>query len=119
MPARACGTIRIARASVISTTSAITPRTISVAICAPTLSFGDERGGAVDLHDLDPRTRLERVVLVVGPRGPNLSPDLHAAAIGIHALDHGGGPAHERGGAGSGPPRGGPKGPRRRPPHSG
>src|SRR5215210_5382071 len=97
MPARACGTIRIARASVISTTRATTPRTISVAICGPSLSFGDERGGAVDLHDLDSSTGLERFVLVVRARAPDLSPDLHAAAVHVHAFDDRGRPAAESG----------------------
>src|SRR5688572_28994665 len=106
MPARACGTIRIARASVISTTRATTPSTISVAMWAPFLSFGDERRGSVDLHDLDPGARLERGLLVVGPSGPDFSADLHASAVGVHALDHRGRPTHQRGGAGADTGRG-------------
>src|SRR5918994_895340 len=103
MPARACGTIRIERASVMSTTSATTPSTISVAICAPFLSVGDQRRGAVDLDDLHARARLERGVLVVGACRPDLSADLHAAAVRVDALDHRGRPAHQRGGPGTDP----------------
>src|SRR5687767_8903900 len=101
MPARAWGTIRIARASVISTTTASTPSTISVAIWGSFLSFGDERRGAVDLQNRNAGARLERLVLVIGPRGPELSANLHAAAVGVNALDHRGRSAHERGRAGA------------------
>src|SRR4051794_22240245 len=105
MPARACGTILIARASVMSTTSATTPSTISVAICGPFLSVGDERRGAVDLDHFDAGTRLERLIVVVGPRAPELSADLHLAAVAVDALHHRGWPAHQRGGAGADPGR--------------
>src|ERR687897_3790368 len=104
MPARACGTIRMARASVISTTSATTPSTISVAIGRPFLSVGDERRGAVDLDDLHAGTRLERLILVVGPRSPDLSADLHLTAVSVNPFHHRGGPAPHsgRGGADGG-----------------
>src|SRR5215207_10496215 len=101
MPARACGTIRMARASVISTTSATTPSTISVAIGRPFLSVSDERRGAVDLDDLHAGTRLERLILVVGPRSPDLSADLYLTAVSVNAFHHRGGPAHQRGRAGA------------------
>src|SRR5215204_6837720 len=115
MPARACGTIRIARASVISTTSARTPSTISVAIWGPFLSVGDERRGAVDLHDLNSGAGLERVIVVVGARGPDFPAYLHAATVGVNALDHGGRPADERRRAGADPGRSTQMAPRDRP----
>src|SRR5918992_929127 len=85
MPARAWGTIRMARPSVISTSAARTPSTISVATSY--LLFSDQRGGAVDLHHVDARARLEHRVLVVRSGGPHLAAYLDAAAVGVNSLN--------------------------------
>src|SRR6187551_1774921 len=98
--------MRIPRDRVKSTTRAITPSTISVAIGLQSLSFRHECRGAVDLHDLDARARLEGVVLVVGAGSPHVAADLHLAAVAVHALDDRRRPAHQ-GGRARPEPRGG------------
>src|SRR5215212_2227639 len=105
MPARACGTIRIPRESVNRTTTATTIRAIRAAIWLQSSSFGDERGGAVDLHDLDARAGLERVVLIVGAGRPHLTADPHLAAVRVDPLEHHRTAADQCGGAGPDPGR--------------
>src|SRR5918992_3189438 len=85
MPARAWGTIRMARPSVISTSTATTPSTIRVA--TRYLLVGDQRRGAVDLHHVDAGAGLEHRVLVVRSRGPHLAAYLDAAPVGVNPLD--------------------------------
>src|SRR5687767_7756678 len=99
MPARAWGTIRIVRASTNSTTTANTRTTISPATA--NLLVGNERGRALDLHHLDPRSLLVHLVLVVGARGPLLAADLHPAAPAIDALEDSGARPDQRGGPGA------------------
>src|SRR4051794_20055804 len=86
-PARACGMIRMPRATVISTTAATTMSTIKLAKGVLFL-FVYQRRGALDLHDLDPGAGLEGVVLVVGAGGPDLAVQLHRAAVAVDAVDH-------------------------------
>src|SRR5215211_9322837 len=118
MPALAWGTIRIPCARVTSTTAATTIKTIRVAK-SPSSSlrssrlgrlrtislFRDERRGAVDLHDMHADPRLEDVVLVEGPRCPDLAADLHPSAVGVHLLQDDRPRAHECGGARAQPGR--------------
>src|SRR4051794_36765195 len=85
-PARACGTLRIERATVRSTTNAIASSTISPAVIATTSSFGDQRGRSLDLHHVDARTGFEHRALVVRPCAPHLAADLHLAVVRIHTL---------------------------------
>src|SRR3954453_1149639 len=87
MPARACGTMRTVRMSTSSTTAATTIRPITPAPITTSL-VADERRGALDLQDLDTRARLERLLLVVGVRGPHLAADLDRAVVGIDAVEH-------------------------------
>src|SRR5947199_2105397 len=94
-PARACGTIRIARITTSRTTTAIASRTITPADmgyllvgcprCGPLRSrmtsgdrsLRDQRRGALDLQDIDAHARREHEVVVARPRGPHLAADLH------------------------------------------
>src|SRR5215204_7270464 len=96
MPARAWGTIRIPRATVNSTTAAMTMSTIRVAKWVLSL-FVYERRGAVDLEHLDPRAGLEFMVLVVRAGAPHLARQTHGTAVAIHAVDHDRGCADQRG----------------------
>src|SRR5215212_8589270 len=80
-------TIRMPRASVTSTTTAITMRTIRVAKWVLSL-FVYQRRRAVDLEHLDPRAGLEGVVLVICASAPDLAAELHGAAVAIHAVEH-------------------------------
>src|SRR3954470_6163249 len=82
------------------TTKAIASRTIRPAVIGTSSSFGDERGRAVDLQDIDALSRLEDVVVVVGPGGPHLAPDLDLSLLGIDPLDHQCGLPDEGGSAG-------------------
>src|SRR4051794_8263183 len=86
--------ILIVLASTMSTKSATTPSTISVT--TRRLLFVDERGCALDLHDLDTCAGLEHLVLHVRPRGPFLAADPDAAAVRVDALQHERLRAHER-----------------------
>src|SRR4051794_39282724 len=88
--------MRTDRMSVMSTTNAIAKRTISPAVIGTSSSFCDERGRAVDLHDVHALSGLVDIVLVVGPGGPHLAPDLDLATVGIDALDHQSGLPHKR-----------------------
>src|SRR3954470_10465479 len=102
IPARACGTIRTPDAATMNRNTA---RTISAMTPGSTRasSFRDERRGALDLDDLDPPADLDDVVVVVGPRGPDLAVDAHAAdplVVGDALEDHGL-LADERGGTGT------------------
>src|SRR4051794_34449570 len=109
MPAVACGTIRIVRTTVTSTTNATTASAINAAIrnlpparlgaigcCSCQLRREHDRGRPVDLHDVDGRARGDHLVLVVGPGGPDLAAHPHPA-----------------------PPPGDPRAPGRAPPHHG
>src|SRR5215203_5495974 len=104
MPARAWGTIRTPDAAMMNrntarTISAITPGSMTSS------SFRDERRGALDLDHLDPLAGLDDLVVVVGPRGPHLAADPHAAdalVVRDPLDDHPGGP-DERRGAGAQP----------------
>src|SRR4051795_4034196 len=80
--------MRTDRMSVMSTTNAIASRTIRPAVIRTSSSFGDQRRGAVDLHDVDPLAGFEDVALVVGPGGPHLAPDLDLSLLCVHPLKH-------------------------------
>src|SRR5579862_4202919 len=86
MPAFACGTIRIVRASMRTTNAATTPMTMSATIPASLLV--DERRRALDLSDLNLRSGLEHLALVERARAPDLAADLHAAPARVHAFQH-------------------------------
>src|SRR5688572_21672478 len=88
-------------AMVISTTAAITIRTIRPAIRVLSSLVGDERRGALNLHHLHARTLLHHLVLVERARAPNLTCELDLAAVAVHPLQHHSALAHERGGAGA------------------
>src|SRR5215213_7421751 len=87
MPARACGTIRMPRATVNSTTTATTMSTINEAKGVLS-SFVYQRGRAVDSEHLYARAGLERVVLVVGTGAPHLTGQPYGPAVAVHAVDH-------------------------------
>src|SRR2546421_12710488 len=87
--------MRTVRASTISTKSATTSRTMIGAIRS--LLFVDERCRALDLHDLDPRPRLDHLGLVEGAGAPDLAADLHAAPVSVGPVEDEAVRAHERG----------------------
>src|SRR4051812_10302991 len=86
--------MRTVLASTTSTNTATTAATISGTIWSP--SFVDERRGALDLRDLDLRTRLEGLVRHVRARRPLLAADPNAATGPVDALQHGRARALER-----------------------
>src|SRR5215213_10720808 len=102
MPARACGTIRTPDAATMNRNTAITISAMTPASTRAS-SFRDERRGAPDLDDLDPLAGVDDLVVVVGPRGPDLTIDPHAADALVvgDALDDHPGLADERGRAGA------------------
>src|SRR4051794_6017916 len=102
MPARACGPMRTPEAATMNTNRARTIRAIRPAVM-DSLSFAHERGRAPDLEDVHARPRLDDLVVVVGPRGPDLAVELHAAdALGVgDALDDHRALPDQCGGAGS------------------
>src|SRR3954447_6235262 len=81
---------RMKRTSAAITSSAMSPDAMSV------LLFVDERRGALDLRDLDPRAGLEHLSLHERARRPLLAADLHAAPVGVDPLEHGRAGADER-----------------------
>src|SRR5688500_11386914 len=99
MPARACGTIRIARDRTNRTKTANTARTIRPAISY--LLVGNEGRRALDLQHLDAHTLLVHIILVVRPRGPLLAADLDPAAVGVDPLENERTCPHERRRAGA------------------
>src|SRR3954451_5078973 len=97
--------MRIPRASVKITSTPRAIRTMAPAVKCVTSSFGDQRRGALDLHHLDARARLDHVVLIVGAGAPHLAADLHTAAVLVHLVERDRPSAHERRGAGADPRR--------------
>src|SRR5579884_1643228 len=77
-PARACGTIRIVRATTSSTNTATASKTIRVTM-GVSCSTEDERRGAVDLCDFDLLFGQLWFAFEEGARRPFLATDLHAA----------------------------------------
>src|SRR3712207_3072527 len=80
MPARACGTMRTPAAAQMNRNTARTICAMTPASLASSL-LAHERRGAPDLDHLDPRPRLDDLVLVVGAGGPGLPLQPHAAAV--------------------------------------
>src|SRR6266545_4936904 len=99
-PARAWGITRTVFASMSSTNSAMTARTIRAA--TRTLLFDDEGGRTLDLDDVDTRALLEDLPLEVRARRPLLTADADAASIGVDATQHDRGAADKRVRAGAG-----------------
>src|SRR4029079_5445757 len=103
MRARAWGTILIPENAMKRTKIATTIRAMAPAVMTACLSFGHERRCAPDLDHLHPGAGLERLVVVVRPRGPPLTVESHAPdalAVG-DPLEHHRLLAHERRGAGA------------------
>src|SRR5947209_13833946 len=102
MPALACGTILIVRANSTNRKTTTTIATITPAI-APLLLFGDERRSAPYLHHLHAGPRLDHVILIQRPRGPDLAVNLHTAdALRVRdPLQHDRRLAHQRSGTGA------------------
>ena len=63
-----------------SAKSASTPMTMRPSTAVSSYSLTRAVAPA-DLHDLHARARLDDLVVVVGPRGPHLALELHAAAV--------------------------------------
>src|ERR1700750_3129979 len=82
----------------MNTNRARTIRTIRPAVMRSP-SFAHERGRAPDLEHLHARPRLERLVLVVGPGGPDLPAQAHAAdPLGVGEALHDDRPLPDEGG---------------------
>src|SRR5690242_2117682 len=94
--------MRTVRAARNSTKTATTMSTMRPACMASSLGSCHERGGAPDLHDVDAATRLEGLVLVVGPGRPDLALQPHGPHVVVvrDALEDDGGLSHQRRGAG-------------------
>src|SRR3954447_24715745 len=97
--------MRIPRASVKITSTPRAIRTMAPAVKCVTSSFGDQRRGALDLHHLDARARLDHVVLIVGAGAPHLTTDLHPAGALVDLLERDRPGANEGGSAGADPRR--------------
>src|SRR3954452_1235339 len=63
--------------------------------------FGNQRRGALDLHDVHLPADLDDLVLVIGPGGPDLVLEPDRAAVAGDRLEHLGPLADQRGGAGA------------------
>src|SRR3954465_12601281 len=94
--------IRMVRPTTSSTRNASISSTINPAVIKPPWlvyrakgdppaarpSLRHERRGALDLHHVHARARLEDVVLVVRARRPYLAADLHLTAVAVDPLEH-------------------------------
>src|SRR3954452_23757344 len=91
------------RTNTASTISAMAPAVMSIPFPSLDPSIGHERRRAPDLHDLDARARLVRLVVQVGAGGPHLAvdPDATEALVVGDALQHHRRLAHQRRGAGA------------------
>src|SRR3954463_8528371 len=89
--------MRTPMAAVMNTNSARTIRTIKPAVMRSP-SLADERRGAPDLEHVDLRPGFDDLVVIVGPGGPDLAVELHAAdTFGVgDALDDRRGLPHQR-----------------------
>src|SRR3954447_24654655 len=79
--------IRIVFAATNSAKKTMTAATISPAIAAP--SFRYQRRGALDLHDLHLRARLDDLVLEIGPGRPHLALEPDRAVVAVDLVEHG------------------------------
>src|SRR3954465_5477641 len=112
--------IRMVRPTTSSTRNASISSTINPAVIKPPWlvyrakgtrpaarpSLRHERRGALDLHHVHARARFEDIVLVVRPRCPDLTADLHLAAVAVHPLEHERLRSHQRRGPRAEPRRG-------------
>src|SRR5579884_2034496 len=84
-PARACGTMRIVRATTSRTRAATAARTMRATMGEASCSV-DERRGAVDLCNFDLLARAKRFAFQERSCRPFLAADLHAAAGSVDLL---------------------------------
>src|SRR3954471_16192497 len=99
--------MRIVRAATKRAKRTMTTTAMSAAMGAYSFrsSFGDHRGGAADLHHVDAGAGLDDILIIVGPRRPDLALQPHGSGafeVG-DALQHDGRAPDERRGAGTQP----------------
>src|SRR4051794_8794686 len=90
--------MRMVFAATMSAKMTMTAATIRPATTTPL--FGNQRRGALDLHHVHLLAGLDDLVLVVGPRRPDLVLEADRAGVAADRLEHLGPLADERRGAG-------------------